>query len=534
MGSTTDIAAKHAQLRQRGTDLGAPAGAEIDLDHGGRLQKYANGHIYWHAQVGCFEVHGGILKEYLRLGGHDKHPATGKREFGFPKTDESRTSDGEALVSKFEWGRIYWISGVGAVPLYGRHVRDWKSLRHASPQGVPMFLGYPNSEPIRLASGSTAIYCGFGAMFTAGSDEQAIACYYQGPLLGCPTLTAPDGFEATLFKYQCAASDSAWIKQHRPTLMAELWKDRVFLQSVKNPQTLVALELASSARPTVHPAMSGILAGSQITSDGSGAGGAADQDPLSTHSIGFKTPEGATLQDRTLYNIVLKLPNGRFATLGLHAVYAKKEWSNFGLMHATDTHVAERCDHYHRVMIKKGRTEALKHYNNFNEAFRSLIRKANDLHDQGQLDAIAITGDIVDYQFEAGKDEPKTGGNFAFFEKLVRGAVKSPVDSPVEELRVPIFTTLGNHDYRKNTYFLRCSVDVLGPNQHIENYMSHNLTAAECVPLQGALPVISVDEAKAQAEIASPNYYFNRINRVGHGTMDSSYTIKLGSNTAWS
>ncbi len=45
MGSTTDIAAKHAQLKQRGTDLGAPAGAEIDLDHGGRLQKYANGHI---------------------------------------------------------------------------------------------------------------------------------------------------------------------------------------------------------------------------------------------------------------------------------------------------------------------------------------------------------------------------------------------------------------------------------------------------------------------------------------------------------
>ncbi len=207
---------------------------------------------------------------------------------------------------------------------------------------------------------------------------------------------------------------------------------------------------------------------------------------------------------------MLKLPNGRFATLGLHAVYAKKEWSNFGLMHATDTHVAERCDHYHRVMIKKGRTEAHKHYNNFNEAFRSLIRKANDLHDQGQLDAIAITGDIVDYQFEAGKDEPKTGGNFAFFEKLVRGAVKSPVDSPVEELRVPIFTTLGNHDYRRNAYLLTSSIEVglgdvpgIGSFLHgpalaeavgldvnpsiktIDNYMPHNLTSVESRLLQG-------------------------------------------------
>lgn len=562
MGSTTDIAAKHAHLKQHGVDLGAPTGSEIDLDYGGRLQKYVNGHIYWHAQVGCFEVHGGILKEYLRLGGHDKHPRTGKREFGFPKADEARTPDGEAIVSEFEWGRIYWISGVGAVPLYGRHVKDWKNLRHAAPQGVPMFLGYPNAEPMRLPSGSIATFCGFGAMFTAGADEQALACYYQGPLLGCPALTTPDGFEATLFKYQCARSDSRWIAQNRPTLMAELWKDRVFLQSVKNPQTLIALELTSSARPGTHPAMSGILHGSQITSGGSSSGGAegggdAGVDPLSTHSIRFKSPAGTVLPDRTLFNIVLKLPNGRLVTLGMHAVYTKASWSDFGLMHATDTHVAERCDRYHRVMIQKGRTEALRHYNNYNEAFRSLIRKANELHDQGQLDAIAITGDLVDYQFEDGKGEDKTGGNFAFFEKLVRGAVKSPVDSPVEELRVPIFTTLGNHDYRKHAYLLTFSVklglvdvpgvggvlsdiaspvtaviDALGvdanPNLPFDHYKPHNLTSAESGLLQGGFPELSPSEAAAQVAVSSPDYYFQRINRHGRGTMDCSFIVKLG------
>ncbi|MBK9047347.1 MAG: hypothetical protein IPL74_11720 [Bacteroidetes bacterium] len=37
--------------------------------------------MYWHANTGAHEVHGGILEAFLRYGGVGKHPVYGKKTF---------------------------------------------------------------------------------------------------------------------------------------------------------------------------------------------------------------------------------------------------------------------------------------------------------------------------------------------------------------------------------------------------------------------------------------------------------------------
>jgi hypothetical protein len=61
MTATQAIADKWQQLQERGLFLGEKLGLEQDPGFDGRVQHYTNGRIYWHEQIGVFEVHGPIL-----------------------------------------------------------------------------------------------------------------------------------------------------------------------------------------------------------------------------------------------------------------------------------------------------------------------------------------------------------------------------------------------------------------------------------------------------------------------------------------
>src|SRR5262249_6479158 len=131
---------------------------------------------------------------------------------------------------------------------------------------------------------------------------------------------------------------------------------------------------------------------------------------------------------------------------------------------------------------------------------RELIRYANHLHSIGMLDLVLATGDLVDYLFEA-DDNPNGPGNFDLFRRILFGqAPSSDPNVPSEELRVPIFTIPGNHDYRHNPYRL-CFEAYLDDlvieyisafQKDINNYAPHNLTQLEALAIDaGGKPVES-------------------------------------------
>ncbi len=139
MSSTSDIAAKHQERKSRGLDLRAAVGPERNAGSGGREQRFERGSIFWHANTGAHEVHGGILDLYRAEGGPGTHPSTGRRHFGYPISDEEFTRDGLYPASRFEFGDILFVSGTGGVAITNefRWIKTWYNRRRRHP-----LLGY--------------------------------------------------------------------------------------------------------------------------------------------------------------------------------------------------------------------------------------------------------------------------------------------------------------------------------------------------------------------------------------------------------
>lgn len=237
----------------------------------------------------------------------------------------------------------------------------------------------------------------------------------------------------------------------------------------------------------------------------------------------FKLPQ--------LFNLIHDFPEVEWYNINFHSVYIhKKYWHNFNFMHATDTHVAWRNDtipklfeaKFWRKFKESGDVTYLdkikefkERYVNFNENFRDFIRYANILHKKGELDFIILTADIVDFVHEnfeqlygrprssyygLGKTPyyPRPIDNFEFFFELVTAWGSKEGILVDEELEVPIFTLLGNHDYRANEYPLIHKlvyehIDVFGKDvspqrkDPIREYSTFALTADEALEFEGGL-----------------------------------------------
>jgi len=172
------------------------------------------------------------------------------------------------------------------------------------------------------------------------------------------------------------------------------------------------------------------------------------------------------LAPRSLYNLVDLVPGER-CDVKFHAVYLHaSDWRDFTIAQACDLHVAWRNDFIPERLAAVGCPISEDRYVNFNEHLRQFIAYANRAHAAGELDLIIANGDIIDYIYENGALRPGYAwdypgasdryklGNFEYFHDLViaRAPASLPGGSGIrvgEELEVPLFTALGNHDYRQ-------------------------------------------------------------------------------------
>ncbi len=200
-------------------------------------------------------------------------------------------------------------------------------------------------------------------------------------------------------------------------------------------------------------------------------------------------------------------------------VISKQEWKNFTFIHATDLHLAERNDRIYGI-IKKWTESSIrrsvddfittiskklklkklkqdqerflseikiplrKRFINPNNQFKKFIKLMNRKILKNELDFIVLTGDLVDYtvlsrlskkvrkinEFNYEESNWQTFKNILLnstTQKNKKGVIKG------EELLCPIFTIVGNHDYRPYHYDITWA----------EMYKKVGLNAAEAIAL---------------------------------------------------
>ena len=114
-------------------------------------------------------------------------------------------------------------------------------------------------------------------------------------------------------------------------------------------------------------------------------------------AVGLGLALSGSTAERQLYDIALRADDGSWRVVAPHAVYFRSQWSDFGLAHITDTHVARRIDRFREALVSAGMADGAERMINWNDRFRGFVRFANQLHAAGDLDLIVATGDLVDY-----------------------------------------------------------------------------------------------------------------------------------------
>jgi len=223
------------------------------------------------------------------------------------------------------------------------------------------------------------------------------------------------------------------------------------------------------------------------------------------------------LKDRNFVMFDLSLAQER---INYHSiVISKQEWKNFQLVHATDLHLAERNDRIYNIVKKwtessvkrsvddfintvakklklkqksKGQEQSSsnmtiplrKRLINPNNQLRKFIKLMNKKVYRNELDFIVLTGDLVDYSVLSrfSKKARKLNqfkyeeSNWKIFKDIILNSKSQQKVKGLKrgkELLCPIFTTVGNHDYRPYHYDLTWG----------EMYKKIGLNAAEALAL---------------------------------------------------
>jgi uncharacterized protein with LGFP repeats len=129
------ILARWSSLGFEKSILGYPKTDETKTpDNKGRYNHFQNGSIYWHPDIGAFEVHGAIRQKWAALGWE-------KSILGYPRTNELTTPDTKGRYNHFQYGSIYWHPDIGAFEVHGAIRQKWASLGWEK-----SFLGYPKTD----------------------------------------------------------------------------------------------------------------------------------------------------------------------------------------------------------------------------------------------------------------------------------------------------------------------------------------------------------------------------------------------------
>ena len=167
-----------------------------------------------------------------------------------------------------------------------------------------------------------------------------------------------------------------------------------------------------------------------------------------THMRSVQGSARPTLYDLVLYkgdHAIHKAP---------HALCLRPPAPEVRFIHLTDVHVAERNDllaqEVNSTLVAKPGGAQLT-FLNFNDRLREFIHHANALADAGELDFALALGDLVDFvNYGYGKSEPGDNNWRVLEEILIGSGDESSRGNP--GLRVPVFTTTGNHDWRTYPY----------------------------------------------------------------------------------
>ena len=158
----------------------------------------------------------------------------------------------------------------------------------------------------------------------------------------------------------------------------------------------------------------------------------------------------------TLYDLVVQ--DGEIQRINFHAVQCMPaiDPDNARILHITDAHVAKRNDEMLGEILKGGNVRTAEEirlsFINFNENFRHVIVKANEMADNGELDFVLLTGDLVDYAFHGWEEENnRDENNYKGFINAATGhGQEAAWGNP--GLKVAVFTSTGNHDWRLHPY----------------------------------------------------------------------------------
>jgi hypothetical protein len=137
-------------------------------------------------------------------------------------------------------------------------------------------------------------------------------------------------------------------------------------------------------------------------------------------------------------------PGADTRTEVLHPVFVRETMPRLCISHVTDLHVDIRFDAYEANLRKAGLPAASKFYN-WNRACERVYRQA-----KRNCDVLLMTGDLIDYGRgyneigELGENSSYwRDRDWFYFYELIAGGTK---------YAKPIYTILGNHDWRINPY----------------------------------------------------------------------------------
>jgi len=299
------------------------------------------------------------------------------------------------------------------------------------------YLGAPLTGVYSIPGGQARLYERGLTVNGAGGE---VVVSFAFPMLGRPSIVTGQPAATPPFEpYAIHFHLGNWQLEQLTPLLQTALAGRLGLVMTGQPAVRVPLTIGPAAvvKPEQKPGVGGVTI-------------------PAVYGVSVTT---AALQERQLYDVAVLADGGQWRIVAPHAVYRRETWTDFGIAHITDMHVARRIDLFRELLVRAGRAEAAQRMYNWNDRFRGFVRYANYLHGIGVLDVIVATGDLYDYLFED-NDNPADGGNAAFLRKLILGQAPGPDFPDVEELLVPIFMAPGNHDYRKHPYKLLFDVQI--------------------------------------------------------------------------
>ena len=335
-------------------------------------------------------------------------------------------------------------------------------------------LGEALTAPYVVPGGTARLFA--GGLTINGAEAEVIVAF-GFPMIGRPSIGSGDAAAAPPFESDAISFGLGhWDEDDLVPMIQAGLDGRLALVATGDPGIRVPLQVGPAR--IVEPAKETGVGGVEIPA-----------------VYGFEVTLAGTPQERQLYDVAALGDGGVWHLIAPHAFYFRQIWSDFGIAHITDMHVARRIDTFRELLVGAGRPEAAARMYNWNDRFRGFVRYANYLHDAGLLDVILATGDLFDYILES-DDDAATGGNAAFLRRLILGRQPGPDFADVEELLVPIFMVPGNHDYRINPYKLIFDAQIrvtFGPfgigkdAARIRNYSGYHLAHEDARALSNAL-----------------------------------------------